>query len=335
MKRTALISGISGQDGSYLAELLLAKGYHVVGILRRSTHYHHPNIAHLYGKLQLEFGDLLDGANLSQIVRDCKPDEIYHLAAQSVPADSWRQPLVTAEITALGTLRMLEAARAEAPHARFYQATSREVFGGVPQEVCDENTAPIANNPYGIAKVFAHQMMQNYRESYGLFACGGILFNHESPRRSLHFVTRKITMAAACIALGVKDPPLNELGEPLVSNGRVSVGNLDAVRDWGYAREYVDAMWRMLQIELPTDFIIATNRCNTVRDLCRIAFAHVNLDWQEHVVVDERFLRPTEINASRGDNSAAKALLSWQPQTSFEDLIGMMVEADLHLLRKS
>ena len=333
MKRTALITGISGQDGSYLAELLLAKGYHVVGILRRSTHHHHPNIAHLYGQLQLEFGDLLDGANLSRIVRECKPDEIYHLAAQSVPADSWRQPLVTAEITALGTLRMLEAARTEVPGARFYQATSREIFGAAPQEVCDENTPLLANNPYGIAKVFAHQMMQNYRESYGLFACGGILFNHESPRRSLHFVTRKITLAAACIALGVSEPPMNELGEPLVTGDRVSVGNLDAVRDWGYAREYVDAMWRMLQANEPRDFVIATNHCHTVRDLCRIAFAHVDRDWREHVVVDERFLRPTEINASRGDNRAAKEALGWQPETSFEALIGMMVEADLQLLR--
>ncbi|MCY3835217.1 MAG: GDP-mannose 4,6-dehydratase [Anaerolineaceae bacterium] len=334
MQRTALISGISGQDGSYLAELLTSKGYHVVGILRRSTHYHHPNIAHLYGKIQLEYGDVLDEANLTQIIRECQPDEIYHLAAQSVPADSWRQPLVTAEITAVGTLRMLEAARLEAPHARFYQATSREIFGGVAQEVCDEATPTIANNPYGIAKVFAHQMMQTYRESYGMFACGGILFNHESPRRSLHFVTRKITMAAACIALGVSDPPLNELGEPLIQDRRLQLGNLDAVRDWGYAREYVDAMWRMLQCAEPRDFVIATNQCHTVRELCRIAFAAVDLDWQNHVVVDERFLRPTEINAARGDYSAAKAALGWQPETSFEDLIQMMVEADIQLLRK-
>ena len=332
MKRTALITGISGQDGSYLAELLLAKGYHVVGILRRTTNYLLPNIAHLYGKIQLEFGDVLDGANLTQVVRDCQPDEIYHLAAQSVPADSWRQPLVTAEITALGTVRMLEATRTEAPQARFYQASSREIFGGVPQEVCDESTPPLANNPYGIAKVFAHQMMQNYRESFDMFACGGILFNHESPRRSLHFVTRKITMAAACIALGIKNPPLNELGEPLIQDNCVKIGNLDAVRDWGYAKEYVDAMWRMLQSDEPRDYVIATNRCHTVRDLCRIAFASVDLDWQSHVVVDERFLRPTEINASRGDSSSAKTGLGWQPQIKFEDLIRLMVEADMRLL---
>ena len=332
--RTALISGISGQDGSYLAELLLAKGYRVVGILRRSTHYQHPNIAHLYGKLRLEFGDVLDGANLSRIVRESQPDEIYHLAAQSVPADSWRQPLVTAEITALGTLRMLEAARTEAPAARFYQATSREIFGAAPQEVCDEETPYRANNPYGIAKLFAHQMMQNYRDSYGMFACGGILFNHESPRRSLHFVTRKVTMAAACIALGISEPPLNELGEPLVVNEQVRVGNLDAVRDWGYAREYVEAMWRMLQADEPRDFVIATNRAYTVRDLCQIAFAHIQRDWQEHVVVDERFLRPTEINASRGDYGAAREALGWQPAVSFKTLIEMMVDADLQLLRE-
>ncbi len=332
--QTALISGISGQDGSYLAELLLEKGYRVVGILRRSTHYLHPNISHLYGQLELVFSDMLDGASLRAIVREYQPDEIYHLAAQSVPGDSWQQPLVTAEITALGTLRMLEAMRSEAPGARFYQATSREIFGGVPKETCDEKTPLLANNPYGIAKVFAHQMMQNYRESYGLFACGGILFNHESPRRSLHFVTRKITMAAASIALGINQSPLNELGEPLVENDKVRVGNLDAVRDWGYAREYVDAMWRMLQLEEPRDFIIATNRCHTVRDLCRVAFARVERNWQEHVIVDERFFRPTEIHASRGDSRAAQKRLGWSAQTSFEELVNMMVDADLQLLQK-
>jgi GDPmannose 4,6-dehydratase len=216
--------------------------------------------------------------------------------------------------------------------ARFYQATSREIFGGVEQEVCDENTPLMANNPYGIANQYAHLMMMNYRDSYGIFACGGILFNHESERRSLHFVTRKVTMAAACIKKNVQHPPLNEAGEPLVQDGKLKIGNLDAVRDWGYAKEYVEAMWAMLQQDSPRDYVIATNTVYTVRDLCRIAFDCVGLDWQAHVISAPRFVRPTEIAASRGDYSRAKAELGWQPHTSFEALIQLMVESDLKLL---
>jgi GDPmannose 4,6-dehydratase len=332
--KTALITGVTGQDGSFLAELLLAKGYRVVGLARRSTNYRYPNIDHLIGQITLEYGDLLDGDALASLAAQYQPDEVYNLAAQSVPADSWKQPLVTGEVTALGTLRMLEAVRRHKRDARFYQATSREVYGGVSQEEVDESTPFLANNPYGIAKLYAHLIMRNYRDSYGMFACGGILFNHESERRSLHFVTRKVTMAAACIHLNAP-PPLNELGEPLVKNGRLRIGNLDAVRDWGYAKEYVEAMWLMLQRDTPEDYVIGTNTCYTVRDLCRVAFACVGLDWEAHVEVDERFMRPTEIAASRGNYAKAKAELGWQPRTHFEDLIKLMVESDVKLLKRS
>jgi GDPmannose 4,6-dehydratase len=331
-QKTAFITGITGQDGSFLADLLVSKSYRVVGLVRRSTNYDYPNIRHLVGKITLEYGDLMDADCLNNLIARYQPDEVYNIAAQSVPADSWNQPIVTAEVTGVGTLRMLEAVRRHKPDARFYQATSREIFGGVQQEVCDENTPFLANNPYGIAKQYAHQMMMNYRESYGMFACGGILFNHESERRSLHFVTRKVTMAAACIKLNVKHPPLNEIGEALVENGKVKVGNLDAVRDWGYAKEYVDAMWLMLQHDTPQDYVIATNTVYTVRDLCREAFECVGLNWQDHIVSHERFMRPTEIAASRGDYSRAKRELGWQPKTTFTELVRLMVEADLRLL---
>lgn len=330
--KTAFVTGITGQDGSYLADLLLSKGYRVIGLVRRSTNYQYPNINHLIGKVTLEYGDLIDSECLNSIISIYQPDEVYNIAAQSVPADSWKQPIVTAEVTGVGTLRLLEAVRRHKPNTRFYQATSREIFGGVEQEVCDENTPFSANNPYGIAKQYAHLMTMNYRDSYGMFACGGILFNHESERRSLHFVTRKITMAAACIKLNITHPPLNEIGEPLVRDGRVKIGNLDAVRDWGYAKEYVEAMWLMLQQDKPSDYVIATNSVFTVRDLCRVAFEAVDLNWEDHVATDERFMRPTEIAASRGDYGKAKRDLGWEPHTSFEALIRLMVEADVQLL---
>lgn len=329
MSKTALITGVTGQDGSYLADLLLEKGYRVVGLSRRSTHYRHPNIDHLIGRIALEHGDLVDQDSLANVIQRHQPDEVYNLAAQSVPADSWSQPIVTGEVTALGSLRMLEAVRRHKPDARFYQATSREIFGGVEDEVVDESTPFKANNPYGVAKLYSHLMTLTYRESFDLFACGGILFNHESPRRSLHFVTRKVTMAVACIKLGVANPPLNEAGEPLVQGGVVKLGNLDAVRDWGHAREYVDAMWRMLQQDEPRDYVIGTNTAYTVRDLCRVAFEHVDLDWEKHVAADEAFMRPTEIAASKGDYTKAKADLGWEPRVTFEQLVQEMVDADL------
>jgi GDPmannose 4,6-dehydratase len=328
-KPTAFITGITGQDGSYLAEFLLEKGYHVVGLARRSTNYRYPNIDHLIGKITLEYGDLLDPHAIERVLVEHRPTEVYNIAAQSVPADSWSQPIVTAEITAVAPVRILEAIRTLGLDARFYQATSREIYGGVRQEVVDETTPFLANNPYGVAKLYAHLMTKTYRESYDMFACGGILFNHESPRRSLHFVTRKVTMAVACIHLGVDHPPLNEVGEPLVAGGKVKLGNLGAVRDWGYAKEYVEAMWLMLQQDEPQDYVIGTNTAYTVKDLCEVAFARVGLDWHDHVEVDERFLRPTEIAASRGDYTRAKAELGWEPRTQFKDLIELMVDADV------
>jgi GDPmannose 4,6-dehydratase len=332
MSKIAFITGITGQDGSYLAEFLLDKGYQVIGLVRRSTHYHYENIEHLAGKVVLEYGDLIDANTIERVVAEYQPTEVYNLAAQSVPADSWRQPIVTGEITALGSVRVLEALRKFKPDARFYQATSREIYGGVQQEVVDETTPLLANNPYGVAKLYAHLMTRTYRQSYGLFACGGILFNHESPRRSLHFVTRKVTMAVACILLGVQNPPVNEAGQPLVADGKVKLGNLDAVRDWGYAKEYVEAMWLMLQQDEPRDYVIATNTIRTVRDLCEAAFSHVGLDWREHVETDARFMRPTEIAAARGDYSKAKAELGWEPRMTFEELIALMVDEDVRRL---
>lgn len=332
MKKRALITGITGQDGSYLAELLLKKGYEVIGVSRRSTNYHQANIDHLAGSLSLEYGDLLDGPSVERVVADYQPNEVYNLAAQSVPADSWNQPVVTAEITAVGTTRMLEAVKRYCPSARFYQASSREIYGGVKDEVIDESTPLAANNPYGVAKLYAHQMTETYRESYGMFSCGGVLFNHESPRRSLHFVSRKVSMAVACLKVNAADIPMNEAGLPLVSNGKLQMGNLDAVRDWGYAKEYVEAMWLMLQQDKPETYVIATNTAYTIRDLCEIAFSHAGLNWEDHVVSDDRFMRPTEIGASRGDFSKAQADLGWEPKTMFPDLIRLMVDSDLERL---
>ncbi len=328
-KKRAVITGITGQDGSYLAELLLSKGYEVIGLSRRTTHFHHENIDQLAGQIAIEYGDLMDGASIDRVIAHWQPQEVYHLAAQSVPADSWKQPLVTADITAVGTLRVLEAVKNHCPTARFYQATSREIFGGVAAEVVNESTPYGANNPYGVAKLYAHLMAETYKDSFGLFACGGILFNHESPRRSLHFVTRKVTMAAACIASKTTNPPLNESGAPLVKDGKLGMGNLDAVRDWGYAPEYVEAMWAMLQQDEADSYVIATNTSHTIRELCEVAFSRVNLNWEDHVVTDDAFLRPTEIAASKGDYSKAKAKLGWEPKKLFPEIIEEMVDQDM------
>ncbi|CAN5580888.1 GDP-mannose 4,6-dehydratase [soil metagenome] len=333
MAATALIIGVSSQDGSYLADLLLAKGYNVVGTIRRSTNFYQENIVHLSGKIKIEAADLLDGESIARLVRQYQPDEIYNIAAQSVPADSWSHPFYTGEVTGLGVVRVLDAVRLFAPHARVYQATSREIYGNI-SGVATEATPMDANNPYGIAKAYAHMMVRCYRESYGVFACAGILFNHESPRRSLHFVTRKITAAVACIKNCVKQLPLDELGRPLVSpQGKVTLGWLESERDWGYAAEYVEAMWLMLQKDQPKDYVIGTNTSHTVRNVCEIAFAHVGLDWNEHVATSEALLRPTEIAALQGDYSLAQRELGWQPRTSFADLIRLMVDADLARFR--
>lgn len=330
MAKKALIIGVSSQDGSYLADFLLEKGYEVIGTIRHTTSYYQPNVEHLYGKIKLEAVDLVDIESIQNAIRKHKPDEIYNIAAQSVPADSWIQPFYTGEVTALGPVRVMEAARHLVPDARVYQATSREIFGNIEAESANESTLMDANNPYGIAKAYAHMMVRNYRESYNMYVCGGILFNHESPRRSLHFVTRKITAGVACIKNGVKNPPLNELGEPLVdANGKLHMGLLDAQRDWGYAKEYVEAMWLMLQNDTPKDYVIGTNTTHSVKEACKIAFEHVGLNWEDHVISNEKLLRPTEIKELKGDYSAAERDMGWKPRTSFEDLMKLMVDADL------
>ena len=330
MAKKALIIGVSSQDGSYLADLLLEKGYDVTGTIRRTTNFYHPNIEHLYGKITILAADLTDHESLVQAVKKSQPDEVYNIAAQSVPGDCWVQPFYTGEVTALGPVRVLEAVRHFASDAKFYQATSREIYGNIQAESANENTLYDANNPYGIAKTYAHMMTRSYRESYNMFACGGILFNHESPRRGLHFVTRKITAGVAIIKNNVKNPPINEVGEPLVDqDGKLHMGSLDQKRDWGYAKEYVEAMWLMLQQDKPMDYVIGTNTTYSVRDACRIAFEHVGLNFEDHVIENEKLYRPTEIKELKGDYSKAKTYLGWEPKTTFADLIKLMVDADL------
>ncbi len=330
MAKNALIIGVSSQDGSYLADLLLEKGYNVTGTVRHSTSFYHENIKHLYGKIAIEIADLIDIESLAHAMRDHKPHEVYNLAAQSIPADSWTHPFYTGEVTALGPVRVMEAIKHFAPEARFYQATSREIFGNIQAETANENTPFDGNNPYGIAKTYAHMMTRCYRESYNMFTCGGILFNHESPRRGLHFVTRKITAGAACIKNNVKNMPMNEAGEPLIgSDGKLHMGWLNSQRDWGYAKEYVEAMWLMLQQDKPHDYVIGTNTTHSVREVCKIAFEHVGLNWEDYVVENKKFFRPTEIKELKGDYAKAKKDLGWEPKTSFEDLIKMMVDTDL------
>jgi GDPmannose 4,6-dehydratase len=312
---TALITGITGQDGSYLAEHLLAKDYRVVGVVRRSSTTPYERIAHLVDKVELLSADLLDQHSLVDAMAACAPDEVYNLAAQSFVQTSWNQPVLTGEFTGLGVTRALEAVRKAAPRARFYQASSSEMFGKVVESPQSEQTSFYPRSPYGVAKVYGHWITVNYRESYDLFAVSGILFNHESPRRGLEFVTRKVTDAVARIKLGL---------------GReVRLGNLDARRDWGFAGDYVDAMWRMLQQEHAEDYVIGTGRTHSVRQLCEVAFGSVGLNYREFVKQDERFFRPAEVDLLVADPTKASTQLGWRPQVSFEDLIAMMVEADL------
>ncbi|HEY5060862.1 MAG TPA: GDP-mannose 4,6-dehydratase [Gemmatimonadaceae bacterium] len=313
--RTALITGITGQDGSYLAELLLAKGYRVVGVVRRSSTTPYERIAHLVDQVELVSADLLDQTSLTDAVSEFQPDEIYNLAAQSFVQTSWTQPVLTGEFTALGVTRMLEAMKKAAPKARFYQASSSEMFGKVVETPQRESTPFYPRSPYGVAKVYAHWITVNYRESFGLYAVSGILFNHESPRRGLEFVTRKVTDAAARIKLGLAR--------------EVRLGNLDARRDWGFAGDYVDAMWRMLQQDEPRDYVIGTGHTCSVRDLCDTAFTCVGLDYREFVQQDARFLRPAEVDLLVADPTDARKRLAWEPRVSFDELIRMMVDADL------
>jgi GDPmannose 4,6-dehydratase len=318
-KKTALITGITGQDGSYLAELLLDQGYRVVGMTRRTSTDVHERIAHLVDEIEFVSGDLLDQSSITSIVRDVKPDEVYNLAAQSFVPTSWQQPVLTGEFTALGVTRVLEAIRTTDPSIRFYQASSSEMFGKVVETPQRESTPFYPRSPYGVAKVYAHWITVNYRESYNIFATSGICFNHESSRRGKEFVTRKISDGAARIKLGLAK--------------ELRLGNLDAQRDWGFAGDYVRAMWLMLQQLEPDDFVIATGRTHSVRDFVRIAFEAAGLgSYEPYVVVDERFVRPAEVDLLIGDPSKAKRVLGWEPKVSFEELVEMMVRADIDRL---
>jgi GDPmannose 4,6-dehydratase len=317
--KRALITGITGQDGSHLADLLLEKGYEVHGMVRRSSTETFQRLEHIRDDLVLHTGDLLDQRSLVDVLRECEPDEIYNLAAMSFVAASWSQPVLTAEFTAVGVTRMLEAMREVVPEARFYQASSSEMFGKVREVPQNESTPFYPRSPYGVAKCYGHFITVNYRESYNLFACSGILFNHESQRRGLEFVTRKVSHGAAAIKLGLQDELL--------------LGNLDAERDWGYAKDYVEAMWLMLQQDQPDDFVIATGEAHSVRELVGIAFDHVGLDPGGRVGTDPRYFRPAEVEHLVGDYTKAREKLGWEPRTSFEELVRLMVDADLELLR--
>ena len=316
--KTALITGITGQDGSYLAELLLEQGYRVVGMTRRTSTEVHERIEHLVGRIEIVSGDLLDQSSMTNLILDVRPDEVYNLAAQSFVPTSWTQPVLTGEFTALGVTRVLEAIRHVDPRIRFYQASSSEMFGKVQETPQRESTPFYPRSPYGIAKVYGHWITVNYRESYGMFAVSGILFNHESKRRGKEFVTRKISDGVARIKLGLQE--------------KLHLGNLEARRDWGFAGDYVRAMWLMLQRDEPDDYVIATGRSHTVREFCRLAFAAVDLDYEAYVVEDARFMRPAEVDLLVGDASKARRVLGWEPQTSFETLIDEMVRADLQRL---
>ena len=318
MKR-ALITGVTGQDGSYLADFLLEKGYTVYGLIRRSSTVNFERIRHIQDKIEIMPGDLLDQNSLMNAVKESWPDEVYNLAAQSFVPTSWNQPVLTGEFTGLGVTRVLEAIRVVKPDIRFYQASSSEMFGKVRETPQNETTSFYPRSPYGIAKVYGHWITVNYRESYNLFCCSGILFNHESPRRGKEFVSRKVTYAAARIKLGLEK--------------ELRMGNLDAKRDWGYARDYVEAMWRMLQQDKPDDFVIATGETHSVRELLEIAFGHLCLDYKDFVVVDPKLVRPAEVDLLLGDPTKARKVLGWKPTVTFEELVTMMVDADLERLK--
>ncbi len=319
MARRALITGITGQDGSYLAELLLDKGYEVVGMVRRSSTVNYQRIAHIQDRVRIVTGDLLDQVSMIEILRTYRPDEVYNLAAQSFVQTSFSQPVLTGETTALGVTRILDAIRLVDGDIRFYQASSSEMFGQAQEVPQSERTPLHPRSPYGVAKVYGHWITVNYRESYGLHATSGILFNHESPRRGMEFVTRKITHGAARIKLGLAD--------------ELALGNLEAERDWGYAVDYVEAMWAMLQQDEPSDYVIGTGQTHSVRSLCELAFECVGLDYRNHVVSDERFMRPAEVDLLVADSSKAAAAFGWRPKTSFTELVALMVDADMALLQ--
>ncbi|MBA2362726.1 MAG: GDP-mannose 4,6-dehydratase [Chloroflexia bacterium] len=317
--KTALITGVTGQDGSYLAEFLLGKGYRVLGMVRRTSLENFGRITHIQNDIELVTGDLLDQLSLINILQKYQPDEVYNLGAQSFVPTSWDQPVLTGEFTALGVTRMLDAIRLVSPQSRFYQASSSEMFGKVREVPQNENTPFYPRSPYGVAKVYGHYITVNYRESYDLFACSGILFNHESPRRGLEFVPRKVSYGAARIKAGLQS--------------ELRLGNLDSKRDWGYAGDYVKAMWLMLQADAPDDYVIATGETHSVRELVEVAFSHAGLDWHDHVVIDSRYLRAAEVDLLVGDYARAKRDLGWAPEVNFEELVRLMVDADLALVQ--
>jgi len=319
-KPVALITGITGQDGSYLAEFLLSKGYHVVGMVRRTSTENFSRVSHLRDKIELRQGDLLDQLSLITLMEETEPVEVYNLAAQSFVPTSWEQPVLTGEFTAIGVTRMLEAIRLVNPKIKFYQASSSEMFGKVRETPQTELTPFYPRSPYGVAKCYGHYITVNYRESYDLYACSGILFNHESPRRGLEFVTRKVTDGVARIKLGMAED--------------LPMGNLDAKRDWGFAGDYVKAMWLMLQQDMPDDYVVSTGETHSVKELVEIAFDHAGLRWEQYVREDPRFIRPAEVDLLIGDYSKAKQQLGWQPEVSFDAMIRMMVDADIELLQK-
>jgi GDPmannose 4,6-dehydratase len=319
MAKRALITGITGQDGSYLAEFLLGQDYEVCGMVRRSSTLNFERIAHIQDRITLVAGDLLDEVSMINILRDNHPNEVYNLAAQSFVQTSWSQPVLTGETTALGVTRVLDAIRIVDPEIRLYQASSSEMFGKVLEVPQRESTPFYPRSPYGVAKVYGHWITVNYRESYGLHASSGILFNHESPRRGLEFVTRKVTHGVARIKAGIDE--------------KLALGNLDAQRDWGFAADYVRAMWMMLQQDRPDDYVVATGETHSVKELVELSFAAVDLDWEEHVVIDERFLRPAEVDLLVGDPSKAEETLGWHRDVEFAELVQMMVEADLALVK--
>jgi GDPmannose 4,6-dehydratase len=318
-KKRALITGITGQDGSYLAEFLLDQGYEVVGMIRRSSTVNFERIRHFQDRVTLTTGDLLDEVSMISLLRECRPTEVYNLAAQSFVQTSWAQPVFTGETTALGVTRMLDAIRIVDPDIRFYQASSSEMFGKVVEVPQRESTPFYPRSPYGVAKVYGHWITVNYRESYGMHATSGILFNHGSPRRGIEFVERKVAHGVAAIKLGMAT--------------ELRLGNLESQRDWGFAGDYVKPMWLMVQQDRPNDYVIATGKTHSVRELCELAFSHVGLDYRDYVVQDERYMRPAEVDLLVGDASKARAILGWEPETSFEELVRLMVEADLKLLR--
>lgn len=321
MARTALITGISGQDGSYLAELLLEKGYAVHGVVRRTSSPNTERIAHIQDRISLHQGDLTDLRSLIAVLRDVRPDEVYNLAAQSFVGTSWEQPLLTTNVTALGVTHVLEAIKLVDPEIRFYQASSSEMFGKVQETPQREATPFYPRSPYGVAKLYGHFITVNYRESHNLFACSGILFNHESPRRGIEFVTRKITNGVARIKHGL--------------DTELRLGNLQARRDWGFAGDYVEAMWLMLQQDTPEDFVIGTGETYSVEEFVRVAFEHVGLNWRNHVVVDPKFFRPAEVDLLLADPSKARQCLKWEPKLSFEQLAALMVDSDMARVRRS